>query len=608
MIRSAEAYDISKLFNIDSTIVYSIPKYQREYTWTQTQWQYLFDDIIENPKGYFLGSLICINNSDNTFNQALQVIDGQQRLTTLSILMAAICKVLNGFKLNEEQKLKWYSLKKKVVFGDNNNKLRVVPQTQGYNLDDYEYILKESELLTNAQRPTNCGNRRLMKAFRYFQNRIDNYRPTGTPDEACITNEMKIKNIFEIVDKINGAILVKIEVASHSDAYTLFESLNNRGTPLTAIDLMKNSLLSKAERAGVDIESYFESWKEIIENLGDDYADQERFFRYYYNAFREEIKREFALTRSKALVTVATRSNMLNIYDELIKNNSKKFLDDVLEGTKYYSMFLLNENIDGFRSYKNELINLRNSQGAPAYLLLLYIFKNKEKLRLDTLKINKIILFLSKFFVRRNMTDKPNTSALTSIFMSIIDELRKNTLDVFELISKTLIDKSATDDEFETALRGDIYTDNVGMTRYILCSLAQKNMTNENRMNLWRYQENKKKDIYVWTIEHIFPQGENIKPYWVNMIADGNKTLAKQHQEEYVHKIGNLTISGYNNELSDKDFISKRDRKNTEGFVGYKNGLSLNEDLKDLKAWTVDDIKARSEKLIKEAMKLFKLK
>jgi uncharacterized protein with ParB-like and HNH nuclease domain len=99
MIKSVNSYPITQLFDSETEVVYAIPRYQREYTWSTSQWETLFDDICENDPGYFLGSIICINQSSDTLAiQRLEVVDGQQRLTTLSLLFAAIYHALKGFQ------------------------------------------------------------------------------------------------------------------------------------------------------------------------------------------------------------------------------------------------------------------------------------------------------------------------------------------------------------------------------------------------------------------------------------------------------------------------------------------------------------------------------
>ena len=162
---------------------------------------------------------------------------------------------------------------------------------------------------------------------------------------------------------------------------------------------------------------------------------------------------------------------------------------------------------------------------------------------------------------------------------------------------------------FVNRLNGDIYKENTGAARFILCALAQKNMTKETWTDLWEYKEYEKtgKSVYIWTIEHIFPEGENIPQVWVDMIADGNKELAKQYLENYVHKLGNLTITGYNSSLGNYSFEQKRDRKNSYNKdIGYKNGLEINKELASKDKWTVDDIINRTEKLVTEVSEMFK--
>jgi hypothetical protein len=93
---------------------------------------------------------------------------------------------------------------------------------------------------------------------------------------------------------------------------------------------------------------------------------------------------------------------------------------------------------------------------------------------------------------------------------------------------------------------------------------------------------------YRWTIEHIFTQGQNIPHPWVDMIAGGDQAKALSHQKEYVHQLGNLTITAYNSSLSNKSFQDKRDRIDRNGnFVGFKNRLSLNTQLASTEAWTI---------------------
>ena len=163
----------------------------------------------------------------------------------------------------------------------------------------------------------------------------------------------------------------------------------------------------------------------------------------------------------------------------------------------------------------------------------------------------------------------------------------------------------ASDEQFKRSLEGDVYKDNVGATRYILCKLAESTMTQETWTDLCRRTDKK---VFVWTIEHIFPEGENIPQCWVDMIAGGDIDLAKKYIEEYTHKIGNLTITGYNSTLGNKSFEEKRDRKSKDGqrYIGYKNGLDINRDIANKESWSINDIKARTATMVDFLMTVYK--
>ena len=106
-------YPISQVFDPDSKVIFEVPKYQREYTWGSREWEALFDDLIENDDGYFLGSIICINTATDSINgPKFEVVDGQQRLTTLSLFLSALYTALNDHKelLDEDQLIKVYPM------------------------------------------------------------------------------------------------------------------------------------------------------------------------------------------------------------------------------------------------------------------------------------------------------------------------------------------------------------------------------------------------------------------------------------------------------------------------------------------------------------------
>lgn len=593
MIKSVNNYPVSQLFDIEAGVVYAIPRYQREYTWGKNQWENLFDDVLENDPGYFLGTIICINQSTDALSvQKLELVDGQQRLTTLSLLFASVYHALKSHEtdLDDEQRVELINLKRKLVLKKGDDQIRLIPQIQNNNNPDYRAVLAEIGVISECDVPAYAGNRKIFRAYRYFQDRID---------EMANGRSNRLGTIMEFLDKVSHACLVKIEVASHADAYTLFESLNNRGMPLTAIDLIKNKLLARLESIEPGkVDHYFGHWNRLLGYLGDDYAIQERFFRQYYNAFKDQLK-------AVHQVPVATRSNLIQIYEKLINHDAKDCLQKISAAGRLYSLILSRNQDDALNGLEKPIKDLERIQGAPSYLLMLYLLVRKDELELTNAHLTSIVELLVRFFVRRNLTDTPPTRDLTRLFMTVIDKISGLRADAIpQSIEQQLVAVSATDEAFQRKLDGPIYEENSGVTRFILCALAEQAMTKESWVDLWRF-ENKQ---FVWTIEHIFPQGENIPQSWITMIADGDEIKAKEIQQTHVHKLGNLTISGFNSALGNKSFEDKRDRVDRQGrAVGYKNGLKLNEDLATAAGWSVDQIDSRTDKLVQQVTQLFKL-
>lgn len=597
-------YPVSQVFDPDSKVVFEIPKYQREYTWGTREWESLYDDLIENDDGYFLGSIICINCATDSINAPkFEVVDGQQRLTTLSIFLSALYTTLNNNKelLDEEQQTDILQLKRKIVLKKTQSDIRVVPQIQNSNRDDYLGLLAQIGIIPNRQMPNHAGLRRIIKAYKYLLKRINN-----TLEE---TND-KVTAMFRILEKVNTSILVIIEVSNHADAYTLFESLNNRGVPLTSVDLIKNLLLARLDSKGEEnIDYYFTRWTEILNNLGEEYSEQERFFRQNYNAFRKSLNLPFIKDdRQYPLGTIATRSTLLDIYEKLITKDPIGVLDELSENAAIYAGIVLNKTDGLTQAQRDSYQDLQRVQGAPSYLFLMYLVKNTVSLGIDSNDIVKICRLLVNFFIRRNLTDTPPTRDLNRIFMSYIEEIELNKYTgakIYNNLRSALINISSSDKIFEEKLRGPVYDDNSSATRFILCMMAKRSMTLENEKDLWRKTNSNQ---YVWSIEHIFPQGSNIPDVWVDMIADGDYEQAKEYQTLYVHTLGNLTITGYNSTLSNKAFFEKKNRKDTNGnYIGYRNGLNLNDDVCDKDKWTVNIIKARTDRMVKEIMSMFAL-
>ena len=605
MIQNVNKYPIDEIIKKDASFHYVIPKYQREYTWSYKEWEALYDDITENQEGYFIGSIICINTGDSNYPR-LEVIDGQQRLTTLCLLLLAIYCRLNEHRdeMDEDDLFEISWIRKALQNNGNSNGLILQPQVQNYNYDDFSTVMYENGILKYAKKVSYYGHRKIARCFNYFLYKID---------LDLNESDNLVETLLGIKKKVCNAMLVKIEVNTHSDAYILFESLNNRGTPLTAIDLMKNLIMARAERVGLTVDSCFEQWKELLEYLTDDYATQERFFRYYYNAFKNKLNEPFRkddLKKKDPLGIVATKSNLLQIYEKLINYDLAGFLDEILIVGRIFSDLRNRE--DDKTPCRRALLDLARIQGVPSYQLLMFLLRNKDELLLTEEIIIKSVNLLTLFFVRRNVTDYPGTRDLNRIFMDAIAAIENNGVtggDVYKTVRDILAEWVASDELFTQRLNGDIYKENTGAARFLLCALAQKAMTKETWTDLWEYKQYEKSNnqVYIWTIEHIFPEGENIPQEWVDMIADGDRERANEYLQKYVHKLGNLTVTGYNSALSNYSFEQKRDRTNKEGkYIGYKNGLEINRELAAKESWTVEDIVDRTKRLVEEVTEMFK--
>ena len=603
MIKRAESITVGALLSEEQDFDFYVPRYQREYSWTKDQLSYLFDDFVEAEvtDSHFIGSIICIDKSDGVLGRTtLEVVDGQQRLTTLTILLARLYKQLKDrkdqFEGNDDAAADLVNLKRNLV--NKQGLPRLQPQIQGQNKEDLTFTLKLSGLDFSITNQSNFGNRRIGKAVKYFDSRISSHI-----EDRVVDGLSELAAVNELVSKVKGATLVLMEVLSHADAFALFETLNNRGLPLTPIDLIKNQLLERASK-NWGVEKTYNKWTEWLQNLGEEYRDQERFFRQFYNAF----KNQWELTVPNA--PVATRTKLISIYGAIVSNDFDNFIPRMDKATRCYATVIGNA---GFESsspdLRSALTRLDRVEGAPAYTLLLSLLLNQDRFGLSDSQLAAVVDSLVSFFVRRNLTQVPLTNSLDKLFMELVEMWTEDVESSLSEFSLKLKSVSSSDQLFETKLREGVYEENRGVTRFILASLEERNATKEIHLDLWA-QEALKGDklIYVWTIEHIIPQGRNLPTEWIQML--GGTEAAEEFQQMKVHTLGNLTLTGYNSTLSNLDFLQKRDRKKKNNdlvYVGYRNGLSLNDDLKDATFWNQKLVDERTGKMVQEILDLFPL-
>ncbi|WP_448221646.1 DUF262 domain-containing protein [Gordonia iterans] len=591
MIKSANQYPVHTLFSHEGNVLYRIPPYQREYSWYKSHWEDLFEDLIEADGAHFLGTIITLDQTTDTLEgNILQVIDGQQRLTTLTLLLAAVYSVLKEHldDLDDDTRTDVINLGRQLV-RKADQQPRVTPQKQGHNLSDFRKVLEEAGLPVEGEWKPYFPSRRIAKCYRYFRSAIQRLAETEEitqPEAALRVHEAALQ-----------AVIVKIEVANHADAFVLFESLNNRGMPLSPVDLIKNHLLAESEKKQImDVDEAFKHWNDMLTSLGDSYSTQERFLRHYYNAFKSELP-------EVSNASVATKSNLIRVYEKILEQGLKRVVDSLVTASKIYGRINCVVELDQPTTLDRSFQRLMRAQGAPSYVLLMWLISKQSDLVLTDAHIKTVVDRLTSFFVRRNLTGYPQTYALAKLFMTTIDAVGDaRGGDVVEIVGEKLSAASVSDEEFRTRLLGRIYEENSDVARFVLATLAEDAMTKETRVDLWRQEKNR----YVWTIEHILPQGENLPAEWREML--GGEEVAAQVQEEHKHRLGNLTITAYNSNLGNKSFPEKRDRQDAKGrHIGYRNGLSLNSDLATRESWTPDDIENRTEELAARVIERFPL-
>lgn len=599
MIQDVKAFPVSFYFNPDGATSFFIPKYQREYVWGWSNWDALFNDLDESPSGHFLGSIICVNGQkDSMAGSKLELIDGQQRFTTISLLFCALYdKLKTNPDPDDDFNVEMVNLKNR-IFIKANSQWRFEPSEQMQNKADFQRILSDlfPKLVTAPKGLANFGNRRIAKAYKYFRERLA---------------PLNISQAMALLEKLKSAILVKIEVQSHSDAFMLFESINNRGIPLSAIDIIKNNLLAELDkRPDYGIDRAFDEWKDLIDLLPDP-AVQERFLRQLYNVFKY-LKRVEVKGCSRA-----TRSNLITIYDTLLRKRPVWLFHALQSQGKTYSS-LLNPAAAKDQWSEVTAANLQDLQrlgAAPAYAFLLWVSQVARSQAWDESEaLSQMAALLTKWFFWRNLTDMPPTRELDPMFVELIGELLQEMrsqsitkLDEFvKHASDWLLARAAPEDVCDARLKGDVYLDNYEATRFMLCKLEEVHQTRENKRDLWAHDAN---DRPVFTVEHILPKTENLGPGWVAMLELNSKETADAIRQRCAHQLGNLTLSGYNSKLGTMEFMKKRDRQNDKGdFIGYRNGLYLNADLATRTEWNEAAMTARTDKMLKEVKSILSLR
>ncbi len=570
MIQTAAQTTVKALLseNNGAKYHYVIPPYQREYAWTKNQWDNLFDDLTDNDKGYFLGSLICILDGKKGDSIEATVIDGQQRLTTLNLLLLALYEKIKPLNTHpkvienddyQEARLAF----KKYFLNHSDDKLpRLTPSIQNNNQADYTYLVQKIVQGNESSKPQNCGNRRITKAFKHFQDRIENY----AGDE--------VDTLFKLLDKITAACVVRIDTQDAASAFILFESINNRGVPLTPMDLIKNSMISSLKNQSA--EETNEQWQQIINNLND-YDVQVRYLRHFYQAFKP-VGLIWDKDKGKDKIT---KNDLIQTYTAVIKQQPENVLRELTVKSEIYKALSFPENVtpdSTFIRYQKKLIDLKKLGIAPAYTLLLFLFD-----RYPQQDFSGLLSYIEQWFMVRHLTNIPATNRTDDIFIAAT-KTQHEKYDETALIDK--LQQALPNAEYikQSLENKYLYEDNANLIRYVLVYLEQKQRTAENAVDFWA---NNQKGKPVWSVEHIYPQ----KPKTGEWPDDC---------KEWLHSLGNLTLSAYNSNLHNHSFARKSQVNDEDGKdIGLKSGnVKINDYLRDKTEWNAEHIKKRGEKLV----------
>ena len=593
---SPETKPISEIFSISGSDKYAIPIYQRNYSWDFNQIETLFKDINDEDNGYYIGNLLITRNG----NDVLEIVDGQQRLTTIALMLIAIYEFINNaFESKYDQDIGY--IKKDIA-----RQLLIEENilTPRYTLleDDQKIfinLIKKNFFNEDLYIPKN--KKFSKKYFKIYQ----------LISEEFYNNFDSLKNFYQ--KKLLNIKILRITVNNLSDAFSVFSSLNSKGMPLTLIDLLKNEFLRYATTKKTAEES-LSLWNKLLsmfENENDINTNNvTQFLLYNYDTY--ESTSTSSITKNKAL----------SEYVELIKDDTFEYINTLIKRANWF-LLLKDEKENIHLNYEvNSIIHsMSYLDVAQSFPLLMYLLDKQRLHQISDMTLIKILKNIRQFFIIRNVTQRPKASNIRAMFLNLNRKIRSDNLldnDVFSIISKSIKDNSDNVEEFKNKLKEDgVFDKNASTTRFLLIQLETKHSKYFNKSNLNSLEDyvinpRKKTKQQQWTIEHILPQGK-LPDHWLNELSNDNQEDLEEIQDKYVHKLGNLTLTTYNSELGQLPFIEKRDKKANGMYIGLKLPLYLNESIKNSSDWdkqinwTPEDIDRRTSILVDAIVELFEL-
>ena len=557
---------LNKLLNTSRQFI--VPIFQRNYSWQKSQYEQLWFDILRASKfkekqNHFIGSIVYIDMGTPAGRpQQLLLIDGQQRLTTISILLCAIKDYVQKFNL-ETKLINLAKIKNQFLY--NSDEIDEDRYKLLLNVQDKETYIK---LIDNTIFTVNKPATNIIKCYEFFYERIEDF----------IKQYGQIDEIYAGIFKLS---LVSLSLDKDSDnPQMIFESMNSTGKDLSQTDLLRNYLLMDLTPEK-QTRLYKTYWKPMEELFGEDiYKNDVNKFDYFI--------RDFLTLKSDTGHICKINNVYENFKRYYLDNNCEKFavLKDLFTYAKYYACIdLLQENDDELKLYWQEFKKLDSHVVYP-FLLKLYDDYSRQILIKEDFK--KILQVVISYLWRRAICEIP-TNSLSKTFATLYQAVDKD--DYVNSIIKAFVFKSSykrfsSDYEVREKLQTkDIY--HFRLRKYLLEALENYYHKEPIDLNTANY-----------TIEHIMPQNIEHNLSWQQMLGENWQEV----HSLYLHTLGNLTITGYNAEMSNKSFGEK-----VNGESGFKHShLKLNESIVQCDVWNKKAIQRRTNILTDIILKIWK--
>lgn len=540
-----------------------IPIYQRTYSWTEKECRQLWDDIIRagstpEIKAHFMGSVVYIQDGlyQVSTNSPLLVIDGQQRVTTMTLLLAALAEALEKLPEDAREPIDGFSPRKL------RNYYLVNPEEEGER--HYKLTLSQTDrdtlisLINRSERPQEHSIR-VTENFGYFRDWIAG-----------------VEDLRVLCQGIAKLLVIDTSLTRGEDnPQLIFESMNSTGKELSQADLVRNFVLMGLEPK-LQTRLYRDYWRPIELDFGQQaYGDQfDAFMRHYLTFKTGEIPRQDE-------VYEAFKKHARS--PEIFAAGTEELVRDIRTFAGYYCAMALGK--EKRPALRDAFQDLRELKVEVAYPFLLELYDDGAKGLLTDDELLEIIRLIESYVFRRAICAIP-TNSLNKTFATFTKALQKDRY--LESVKAHLLllpsyRRFPRDEEFRREFETrDLYKSRI--RSYWLRRL--ENHDRKERVVLDEY-----------TIEHIMPQNENLSSAWK---ADLGAEWQRVHAT-WLHTLGNLTLTGYNSEYSDRSFREKRDM---EG--GFKESpLRMNAGLGTLNCWDEEQIKARAQRLSVSATKVW---